>query len=514
MHIDNSRIAINTAFIYIRLVVVTIIGLYTSRLILNILGVSDYGLFSVVGGVLALFTFISSSLASATSRFLNIEMGKPDGDVNRTFNINVLLHIMLAVTIFLLAETIGLWYIYNKLNVAEGKLDDALFVYHISIITASLGIMNSPFVSLLTANEQFRFTSIFDIVNNLIRLGCILLLTIYEGEYALRIYSVIFSLTMVNTFVTYHLVAYYKWRETVRFKLVRGWRNYKEVLVFGNWSLLATASYMARSSGSDLLINSFFGTHVNGAFAIGRSVNQYVSTFSCSFDGTSSPQIIQAYAAKDMGRVEYLVNKTGRLGLLIFIILFFPLNTQLDFVLHLWLGEVPEGALTFVRLYLIISGISMSCGGLSALLRAYGRIKWFQIELSFFFLICMPLGYYVFSIGFPPYYILILFAAADAAHRIVQLIMFRMIIGFDSLSYVREAYMRPAIISTIMGGITYCFDQYPCNGYLPCFAEIGMIGIMAILLTYFIGLTSYEKGIITNDAKHIVSQLWRRIMKK
>lgn len=512
MHIDNERIAKNTMYMYLRLITVMVIGLYTSRLVLNILGVSDFGLFSVVGGVLALFTFISSSLASATSRFLNIEMGKPDGDVNRTFNINVLLHCMLAAAIFLLAETIGLWYIYNKLNVADGKLGDAVFVYHISIVTACLGIMNSPFQSLFNAHEQFRFTSVFDIVNTLIRLGCILLLSLYEGKYALCIYSMIMGLTMVLSFIVYHAEAYRRWHDTVRFRLIRGWNNYKEVLVFGNWSLLATMSYMARSSGSDLLLNSFFGTHVNGAFAIGRSVNQYVSTFSCSFDGTSSPQIIQAYAAKDMGRVEYLVNKTGRLGLLIFVILFFPLNTKLDFILHLWLGEVPEGALTFVRLYLIIAGISMSCGGLGALLRAYGRIKWFQIELSFFFLICIPIGYYIFSIGYPPYYILILFAAADVVHRIVQLIMFRMIIGFDTLSYVREAYMRPAIISIILAIVTYFCDQYTYEGYAAYLLEIGMIAIIGVILSYVIGLTSYEKGIIKNDAKNIFTYIKRRYL--
>lgn len=507
MHIDNERIAKNTMYMYLRLITVMVIGLYTSRLVLNILGVSDFGLFSVVGGVLALFTFISSSLASATSRFLNIEMGKPDGDVNRTFNINVLLHCMLAAAIFLLAETIGLWYIYNKLNVADGKLGDAVFVYHISIVTACLGIMNSPFQSLFNAHEQFRFTSVFDIVNTLIRLGCILLLSLYEGKYALCIYSMIMGLTMVLSFIVYHAEAYRRWHDTVRFRLIRGWNNYKEVLVFGNWSLLATMSYMARSSGSDLLLNSFFGTHVNGTYAIGNSVNQYVTTFSSYFDAASSPQIIKAYAAKDMGRVEYLVNKTGRLGLLIFIILFFPLNIELDFILKLWLGDVPEGTSTFVRLYLIVGFISQSCGGLTPLLRAYGRIKWFQIELSFFFLICIPIGYYIFSIGYPPYYILILFAGADVVHRIVQLIMFRMIIGFDSISYIRQAYLRPAIIAIIMIIITHYYSQLNVTDIFSCVMMIAFTALTAALLSLVIGLTNYERKILYGDATNFFKRL-------
>ena len=285
----NRRIVKNTAYMYVRLFTIMVIGLYTSRLVLEILGASDYGLFSVVGGVLAMFTFISGSLTSATSRFLNVEMGKKDGDVNRIFNINVLLHVLLACIILLLAESIGLWYIYNKLNVADGKLDDAVFVYQMSILTACLGIVNTPYQSLFIAHERFRFLAVLDIANSFVRLGCILLLSLYHGDYALRLYSIIFCLTTANSFVVFHWLAWRQWEGTVKFRLVRGWKNYKEVLVFGNWNMLSTVSYMARSSGSDLLLNSFFGTAVNGAFAISKTVSQCIGTFSSNFDSASSP---------------------------------------------------------------------------------------------------------------------------------------------------------------------------------------------------------------------------------
>lgn len=493
MDAANRRIAANTLYMYVRLFTVMVIGLYTSRLALEILGVSDYGLFSVVGGVLALFTFISASLGNATSRFLNVEMGKPEGDVNRTFCINVTLHVVLALLIFVLAETIGLWYISHKLNVAPGKLEDALFVYHVSILTACLGIINTPYQSLFLAHEQFRFQALLDIFNSLIRLGCILLLSFYEGDRALCLYSVIFSLTALISFIIYQYVAHLEWPQIVRLRFVRRWSEYCDVLVFGNWNLLATVSYMARSSGSDLLLNAFFGTSVNGSYAIGKTVSSQVATFSCNFDSASSPQIIQAYAAGDRNRVGYLVNKTGRYNLLLFNLIFFPLFIELDYILHLWLGQVPEGALTFVRLNLLVAGVSLTCGGIGPLLRAFGRIKWFQIELSSFFLICIPVGYYLFSVGFSPYSILVLFIVADVLHRIVQLVMLRILVGFDSLLYVREAYARPLLIALLMSLLVYTYHRYPAAVPLHPLGVVLATGVVVSLLVWTVGITSYER---------------------
>lgn len=304
-NIANKKIAKNTIFMYIRLFTTMVIGLYTSRLVLLILGVSDYGLFSIVGGVLAMFTFISGSLASATSRFFNVEMGKTNGNVNRCFNINFTLHVSLSIIVLILAETIGLWYIYNKLNIETGKMDDALFVYQVSILTACLGIINNPYTSILGAYERFNFLAGVDIINTLIRLVCVILLQYIEDN-TLCFYSIIMSLTTINTFIVYHWAVAKNWPNIIKFKFVKGWKNYREVLVFSNWNLLSTVALMARTTGCDLIINSFFGTMVNGAFAISKTINNYVVTFSTNFDSASAPQIIQSYSSGNLARCNYL----------------------------------------------------------------------------------------------------------------------------------------------------------------------------------------------------------------
>lgn len=489
----NKRIARNTIYMYVRLLSTMVIGLYISRLALSILGVSDYGLYAVVGGVLAVFTFISGSLASATSRFFNIEMGKPNGDVNASFNINLTLHICFAIIVMLLAETIGLWYVYNHLNVADNKLDDAVFVYHISMFTVGLGIINTPYQSLLTAHEQFRFMAIVDIANSLLRLVCILLLTLAPANH-LRFYSIIFALTTISNFVAYHWVAYIRWRNIIRFRFVRGWKRYKAVLAFNNWNLLATMAYVANSSGCDLLLNAFFGTVMNGAFAVSKTVKQSIANFTGNFDNASAPQIIQSYAAGDEPRYTYLCNKIGRINILTFEFICFPLLIDLGFVLKLWLGHVPDGAFQLTYLSVIQGGISLTCGGIYNLINATGKIKWFKINVSFFFIICLPIAYGLFKIGFPPYTILVLFIIADIIQRAIQLVLMHYLLGFNSLSYAKEAYVRPLLIALIMSIGIYAYSL--CNVTAPWgrVTAIFACAIFNTMLIYFIGLTRNERS--------------------
>lgn len=488
----NKRIAKNTLFMYIRLFTTMLIGLYTSRVVLSVLGVSDYGLYSIVGGVLAMFTFISGSLSSATSRFFNVEMGKPKGNVNRSFNINLVLHICLAVIILILAETIGLWYIYNQLNIEPGKTVDAVFVYQISILTACLGIVNGPYVSLFSAFERFGFLAAFDIVNTIIRLGCVILMQYYEGN-SLRFYALIMCFTTLNTFVMYHWISARNWPNIIRLKFVRGWKCYKEVLVFSNWNLLSTTALMVRSTGTDLIINSFFGTAVNGAFAISKTVNNYITTFSTNFDSASAPQIIQSYSAGNNERCNYLVNKLGRFCLLLFEIIFFPLYIELNFILHLWLGEVPDGVLTFCQLNLLLAGVALTCGGIVQVINASGKIKWFKINGSAFFILCIPVGYVFLRNGASAYIILVLFIIADILQRIIQLILMKTILGFDSWAYVKAAYFKPFIIAVIMSIALWGYSHITVEPVYLKLLAIFLCFVVTVMLIYLIGLTKGEK---------------------
>ena len=419
-------------------------------------------------------------------------MGK-GGDVNASFNINLVLHVAMAILVFAFAESIGLWYVYNYLNVVADKLPDAVFVYHVSILTACLGIVNSPYQSLFCAYERFEFMAILDIVNSFVRLGCILLLSLYHGTFALRIYSVIFALTTVNTFVVYHYVAYRRWPAIIRRRFVRGWNEYREVLDFGGWNLFATMAYMANSSGVDLLLNAFFGTPMNGAFAVSKTVKTNIMNFTGNFDNASAPQIIQSYAAGDCQRYTYLCNKLGRINILVFELMCFPLLAELPFLLQIWLGKVPDGAYELTFLSIIQGGIALTAGGIYNLINATGRIKWFKINVSFFFLACLPLGYWMFSIGMPYYSILLLLIMADIVQRAIQLVLMRRLLGFDSWQYVHKAYLRPSAIAAVMAILIYVRSQFTINNTAMHLLSIAATTMLTVALVYAVGLTNGER---------------------
>lgn len=257
--------------------------------------------------------------------------------------------------------------------------------------------------------------------------------------------------------------------------------------------MLATMSYMANSSGSDLLLNAFFGTTMNGAFAISKMVKQSIASFTGNFDSASAPQIIQSYAAHDEQRYTYLCNKIGRINLLAFELICFPLLIELDFVLHLWLGKVPEGAYGLTYLSIIQGGIALTCGGIYNLINASGRIKWFKINVSFFFLICIPLGYVWLKMGGAPYTLLILFIAADVIQRVVQLILLHTLLHFDAWRYAKEAYGRPLLIAVIaiIGFVLH--SQLQMKTVLAKVMAILVCSLSTMVMIFFVGLTSDER---------------------
>ena len=257
---SDIRIARNTVIIYIRMAVTILVGLITSRLVLQALGASDVGIYSAVGSTVALVGAITGALSSTTIRFMNIEIGKVDGNPNRMFNICHAIHLGGAAVILLLLESIGLWYIHTHLNVLPGKESDAMFVFQVSTIVACLAIANTPFQSLFTIHEQFGTVALVDIFNTLLKLGLVALLYLMQGHPdGLRIYAVMMSASTWISFIAYHWMSARRWPDIVRWKPVREKSAYREVMTFNNYNLLSSSAVIARSQGSNMLINASSG---------------------------------------------------------------------------------------------------------------------------------------------------------------------------------------------------------------------------------------------------------------
>lgn len=504
----NKRIAKNTLVIYGQLMLKMFLGLYTSRLALEALGVSDFGLYSVVGGVIALFTIISSPLSSTTVRFINVERGKLDGNLNRVFNVCNVLHLLMALLLFLLFEVGGVYYIHHFLNVDAGRETDAMFVYQVSVAACCLGIVNVPFSSLFNAEEKFLFSAVVDLSAKFVELMFLIWLLTYNGD-RLKAYAVIESVYSVVPFAVYHYFAYRRWPEVVSWRFVRVWQRYKEMLVFSTYNLLSSVAMMARGQGSKLLINSFFGTAVNGSFAIAQTVDRNVYPFANGIHKSAVPQITQSYSRGDMERVFFLASRVSKYCLLMTALCLFPLWAELDFVLNIWLVSVPEGAAVFCRVILLMAFVSLSDGGLWDIVNASGRIGAFRVSYSLITLSCLPIGFYVLRSGRQAYVLLVVFLIADFFWRIVQLYMMHRIFRFPTFRYCRDAYL-PVLKAALPVVVCLLFtSRVQLDSPLWHFCHFLVILLLTTLSAYYLGLSCDEQKKVLGQFLSRIKSEWK-----
>ena len=492
---SDIRIARNTVIIYIRMAVTIVVGLVTSRLVLQALGASDVGIYSAVGSTVALVGVISGALSGTTVRFMNIEMGKADGNPNRMFNICHTVHLGGAAVILLLLESIGLWYIHAKLNVPPGKEADAMFVFQVSTVVACLGIANVPFQSLFTIHEKFGTVALVDIFNTLLKLGLVALLVLMrERPDGLRIYAVMMSASTWVSFIAYHWMSARRWPDIVRWKPVREKSAYREVMTFNNYNLLSSSAVIARSQGSNMLINAFFGTTTNAAYFYAFTLQNYVNQFVNNFDSASAPQITQNVGAGQVETATRLARRSCRICLLLFLLLFFPLWSELEFLMGLWLGsKMPPETVVMARWTLLIAAVATSAAGLGQLINAFGRIKWYKIEITVLFMLCLPAGYILFKQGAPAYTILTCFVVSDFLSRIIQFILLRVQFRFDVFRFLRHAYFRPLVISILMGGYLLLYRTITLTGPWQHLAGFVATGLVTAAVIGFVGFSREER---------------------
>jgi O-antigen/teichoic acid export membrane protein len=489
----NIRIARNTVVIYVRMAVTIVVGLITSRLVLQALGASDVGIYSAVGSTVALVSFITGALTATTVRFMNFEMGKAGGDTNRMFNICHVIHLGGALLLLVLLESIGLWYIHTHLNVPPGKEADAMFVFQVSTLVACLGIANVPFQSLFTVHERFTTVAVVDIANALVKLGLVIGLLYWKGN-GLRLYALLMSVTTWISFIVYHGLCRRHWPAIIRWKPVRERKAYREVLVFNNYNLLSSASMIARSQGSNMLINAFFGTTVNAAFFYAGTVQNYVNQFIANFDTAAAPQITQNVSAGTTERSVALAERVCRICILLFLLLFFPLWSELDFILNLWLGaKIPEGTVVMCRWTLLVAAASATSAGLAQLINAYGRIKWYKIEFSVLYLGCLVAGWLLFRTGYPAWSIIVCFVVADLLSRVIQLILLRCQFGFNVKRFLQEAYLRPAVAAAVLIGWLAFYKLLALESGWAKLGGILLTGCVTATVLVFIGLKPTER---------------------
>ena len=504
MHKENKRIVINTGIMYGRLIVVTIVGLLISRYVLLALGASDFGLYSVVGGLIAMLNVLSTAMQTTTRRFINVEMGKPDGNLNRIFNISRLLHIGFALFIFLVAETVGLFYIYNYMKVEPGKLSDAIFVFQVSTTAAAISIVNVPYQAMLEANEKFSQIALYDICQKILMLVFVMSLSIFNGN-TLRIYAVGMSSLTLISLSFYNIACFVQWREIVKYKFYRDFAQYKEILFFNNYVALGATAYMSRTQASNMLVNFFFGTLVNAAFAIGYAVESYCMMFVSNIGSAATPQITRNYE-NNQQRSFYLTAMLNRISVYLVLLLIVPLSLELDFVLKLWLKNVPEGAHIVCQLTLVSAFTRILFGSKDKIVQASGKIRWFQITGSILDVSCIPISYVLFKFGYPAYTIVAVYVVCTVVHGFWTFFLMKILLKFDVLNYVKMVYIPVGLTSIGILAVIFGYSQIKLDSFCGHFFGIALSGICCSLCIYFLGLNKDEKNKLTSVIKNKVKR--------
>ena len=338
---NNKRIAKNTLYLYFRMLLIMGVTLYTSRIVLNALGVEDFGIYNIVGGVVILFSFINNALSSATQRFLNFEIGR--GDVlgtKRVFSMSLTIHLFVALFVVLLAETVGLWFLNTQMNIPTERMAAANLVYQFSILTVCISFVQIPYYASVVAYEKMSFFAYIAIIEVILKLLIVVLL-IYVGFDKLRLYSILTFLVAVLVFVCYKYYCNTR-LDLSRYKYFWDKILFSKLLNFSGWMLFGAAAGVSATQGVNILLNIFYGVTVNAAMGISTQVNSAVNKFVSNFQTAFMPQITKLYAIGDFEHLRKLIGQSSRFSFLLLFALACPLMLNIDFVLKLWLKTVPE----------------------------------------------------------------------------------------------------------------------------------------------------------------------------
>lgn len=495
---NNKRVAKNTLFLYFRMILIMLVTLYTSRVILAQLGIKDYGIYNVVGGVVSMFAFLNNCMASSTQRFMTFELGC--GNVKRlkkVFAASLNIHMAIAVVIVLLAETIGLWFVNAKLVIPEERMVAANWVYQFAILSFCVNIIQVPYNAVLIAHEKMSVYAYISIVEVFLKLGIVYLLVISPFD-KLIAYGILLFVVQLVIRCIYQVYCTRKYEEC-KFRLFWERDLYRSMSSFAGWNLFGSVAWLLRDQGLNIILNMFFGPVVNAARGVATQVSSAVMNFISNFQVALNPQITKNYANGNIWEMEKLSYLGIKFSYMILFVLAFPLSLNIDYILHLWLVEVPDYTALFIILILIDSLVGSLFGTpLMTALAATGVIRNYQIVVSLAILCIVPVGYVVLKLGFDApsvFYVTIVFSLISG---FVRFLFCRKQIGY-SLRKMGNSVLLPVMGMTLVSlplpvYLRLCVlrDSNFVNFAVLCLLAVAISGISA----WFIGMRKGERDTI------------------
>ena len=495
----NKQIMKNTLFLYIRMGIIMLVTLYTSRIVLLRLGIDDYGVYMVVGGVVAMLGFLNSCMVTSTQRYLNYEMGNEAGtpeSLKRVFSTSLRIHLIIVVVVLLLGETIGLWFVNQKLVIPPESMYGANVVYQTSLLIFCFSIIQSPFNAAIIAHEKMHLFAVISVVEAVLRLGVAFALGLFV-THRLAVYGIMLLAIQSIVAIIYIITGLKNFNEC-SFSIRQDKRLIREMSSFAGWNIFGSLAWLVRSQGIGILLNIFFGPVLNAAKGIADQVSHAVSALNSNFQTALNPQIIKNYAAKRISEMELLTYRGVKFAVLVQWVIALPIIMTANSILTIWLKDVPEFAPLFVILVLIDS-ISSSLFGspMMTSLTATGKIRNYQVVVSLVLLLILPVAYIALKMGMPAPTVFYLNIVFNLLAGITRFGFCKRQLGYSFRYYMRYVGMPLCavfILTPIVPLLMKYFSLIPTNFYLSFLTMFALTFILCLVISWLVGFNAYERN--------------------
>lgn len=502
----NNLIARNTAFLYVRMGVVMLITLYTSRVLLHALGVENYGVLNVVAGFVSMFSFLNASFVATIQRYYNYELGEKGIEgVYNVYTTSLFVQLILAMIVVALAETVGLWYVSNKLVIPPDRLNAALVLFHCSIASMFLVIVQAPYLSAILAFEKMNYYAIVGVIEVVLKLIIVILLRFFSSD-KLTIYAILLFLVSVIIFLMNYVYAQKKLLKR-KLNIIFHKDLFKSMISFTGWSVMGAFAQVMRNQGLNIILNLFFGPVVNAARGISFQIKGALNGFIANIATSVRPQLVSSYAAGNKSRSTTLMYSISKINFFMLLIMALPIALEIDVILRLWLGSVvPEYANIFSQLILLIALIDVLNGPISMILYASGKIGFYNIVTSIVGLLILPLSYFTLKMGYPPYSVYFLSLAISILVQASSILIMKQKIGLGVGLYMKLVLLP--IVAVIASSVPIPFLlRMTIQDETLRIITVSLSSIVCVLLSsYLLGLTKSERFLCVQIARKITSK--------
>lgn len=502
----NNKIARNTLYLYIRMAFSLVVSLYTSRVVINTLGVVDYGINNVVAGFVSMFAFLNSSLTSSIQRFYNYENGRNGHNgVLRVYEVSIVVQILLSIFICLLLETFGLWYLNNKLVIPPERLFSANVLYQTTVISMLLLILQVPYSALIMSYERMDYYALVGVLDTVLRLLIVFLLPYFPND-KLIVYGFLGLIISAFNFLMYYLYTRHNF-PTIRFHLKIDFSLLKSVLSFSFWNTFGAFSIMIRNQGLNILINLFFGPVVNAARGVAYSIQSAMMGFIQNISTSTRPQLTESYAKGNVSRSLNLAFGISKINFILLYLMALPVIGEIHYLLHLWLGDsVPEHTETFAILVLVIALVDVLNTPISIIMLATGKVSRFNTISSVIGLLSLPLSYLLLSYGGNENTIFYVAIFISVMVQIASVKIMCQTVNTRAIDYIKKVIF-PLICLIVLTGWIILIPQY--------IVDDGIIRLLLTILltTVIIIITSYLVVLNSSERKYVIEFITRKLKK-